>query len=160
MQYWKPSTTAAAIIERERKFLMIEETTREGIRLNQPAGHLDPGETLAMAAVRETLEETGHIVEPLACVGIYMSRYQHEDTGTDVTYIRYAFACRMIAFDSSRPLDKGIIRALWMTANEIEDKTDMHRSPLVMKSLRDYLNGKRYPLDMVYTHDACLTTLV
>ena len=87
MQYWKPSTTAAAIIERERKFLMIEETTREGIRLNQPAGHLDPGETLAMAAVRETLEETGHIVEPLACVGIYMSRYQHEDTGTDVTYI-------------------------------------------------------------------------
>lgn len=160
MHYWKPSTTAAAIIERDGKFLMIEEDTREGVKLNQPSGHLDPGETLAMAAAREALEETGHIVEPLACVGIYMSRYVHEETGTDVTYIRYAFACRMIAFDSSRPLDHGIVRAMWMTAKEIEDKTDMHRSPLVMKTLRDYLNGRRYPLDLVYTHDTCLTTLV
>jgi 8-oxo-dGTP pyrophosphatase MutT (NUDIX family) len=160
MQYWKPSTTVAAVVERDGKFLMIEEETREGLKLNQPAGHLDPGETLMDAVARETLEESAHIVEAVACVGIYMSRYQHEETSTDVTYLRYAFVCRPIAFDSSRPLDKGIVRALWMTASDIEAKTDMHRSPLVMQTVRDYIKGKRFPLDIIYTHDSCLSSLV
>jgi 8-oxo-dGTP pyrophosphatase MutT (NUDIX family) len=160
MEYWKPSTTVAAVIERDGKFLMVEENTREGLKLNQPAGHLDPGESLLDAVARESLEETAHLVQPVAVVGVYMSRYQHESSGTDVTYIRYAFACRAVAFDKSRPLDTGIVRAVWMSAVEIENKTDMHRSPLVMQTLRDYLKGKRFPLDLIYTHDSCIATLV
>lgn len=160
MEYWKPSTTVAAVIERDGKFLMIEEQTREGLRLNQPAGHLDIGETLLDAVARETIEETAHIVEAVACVGVYMSRYTHEESNTDVTYIRYAFACRPIAFDAKRPLDKGIVRAIWMTYAEIEAKSDLHRSPLVMKTLKDYVAGKRFPLDLIYTHESCLSVLV
>jgi phosphatase NudJ len=160
MEYWKPSTTVAAVIDRDGKFLMIEEQTREGLKLNQPAGHLDPGESLLDAVCRETLEESAYIVQPVACVGIYMSRYQHESSGTDVTYIRYAFACRAITQDTSRPLDKGIERAVWMTADEIENKRDMHRSPLVLQTLRDYIKGRRYPLDLIYTHDSCIATMV
>ncbi len=160
MQYWKPSTTVAAVIERDGKFLMIEEKTREGIKLNQPAGHLDPGESLIDAVARETLEETAYIVHPVSCVGVYMSRYLHEETGTDVTYIRYAFACRAVTNDTSRPLDHGIIRAMWMTPDEIRAKQDMHRSPLVQQTINDYLKGKRFPLEMIYTHNSCINSFV
>ena len=99
MDYWKPNATVAAVVEQDGRFLMVEETTREGLRLNQPSGHLDPGETLAQAVVREALEETAHHVEPIACVGVYMSRYRYEPTDTDVTYLRFAFACRVIQVD-------------------------------------------------------------
>ena len=104
MDYWKPNATVAAVVEQDGRFLMVEETTREGLRLNQPSGHLDPGETLAQAVVREALEETAHHVEPTACVGVYMSRYRYEPTDTDVTYLRFAFACQVIQADPERRL--------------------------------------------------------
>lgn len=160
MNYWKPSVTVAAVVERDGRFLMVEEETSEGLRLNQPAGHLDPGESLLSAVVRETLEETAHHVQPAACVGIYMSRYRSERNGNDVTYVRFAFACRIVAADAQRELDAGIVRALWLDADEIRARRDMHRSPLVARTVEDYLAGKRYPLDMIFTHPSCVYTHV
>ena len=160
MRYWKPSVTVAAVVERDGRFLLVEEETREGLRLNQPAGHLDPGETLLQAVVRETLEESAHHVEPAACVGVYMSRYLSEASGTDVTYMRFAFACRLIAADPERELDAGIVRAVWLGAEDIRARSDMHRSPLVMRTVDDYLAGKRYPLEMIFTHPNCVYTHV
>jgi len=160
MGYWKPSVTVAAVVERDGRFLLVEEDTREGRRLNQPAGHLDPGESLAQAVVREALEETAHHVDPVACVGVYMSRYLDEKSGIDVTYMRFAFACRMVAHDAERPLDAGIVRALWLSPDEIRSRRDMHRSPLVMRTVDDYLAGKRYPLELIFTHPSCLYTYV
>jgi 8-oxo-dGTP pyrophosphatase MutT (NUDIX family) len=154
MEYWKPSVTVAAVVERDGRFLMVEEHTGEGLRLNQPAGHLDPGESLQQAVVREALEETAHRVEPSACVGVYMSRYRGGDA--DVTYLRFAFACRVLAAEPQRPLDAGIVRAVWLTPGEIRARQALHRSPLVMRTVDDYLAGRRYPLDLVFTHPSCL----
>lgn len=156
MSYWKPSVTAAAVIERDGRFLFVEENTTEGLRLNQPAGHLDPGESLVQAVVREALEETAGHVEPTACVGIYMSRSRNEAAGTDDTYLRFAFACRLISFDEKLPLDKGIVRAVWLTPDEARAQRKIHRSPLVMRTLEDYLAGRRFPLEMIYTHPSCI----
>lgn len=160
MRYWKPSVTVAAVVERDGRFLLVEEETREGLRLNQPAGHLDPGESLEQAVVREALEETAHHVEPIACVGVYMGRYLGQESGTDVTYMRFAFVCRAIAADRERALDAGIVRALWLSADEIRARRDLHRSPLVMRTVDDYLAGRRYPLDLIYTHPNCIYTHV
>lgn len=160
MDYWKPNATVAAVIERDGRFLMIEEKTREGVRLNQPAGHLDPGETLAQAVEREALEETGHLVRAMAGVGIYMSRYTHEDSGADVTYLRFAFACRVQGVDRERPLDRGILKASWLSVEDIRARSDIHRSPVVMRTIEDYLRGKRFPLELIYTHSSCIYSLV
>ena len=156
MDYWKPNTTVAAVIERDGLFLMVEEMTPEGLRLNQPAGHLDPGETLAQAAAREALEETAHQVRALACIGVYLSRYRHDASGTDVTYLRFAFACEVLGHEPQRALDTGIERAIWLSADEIRARAAMHRSPLVMRTLDDHLAGQRYPLSLIYTHPSCL----
>lgn len=159
-RYWKPSTTAASIVENDGRFLVVEEHTRDGLRLNQPAGHLDPGESLEAAAVRETLEETAHHVEPMSLVGVYMSRNRSESTGVDVTYVRFAFACRLVGFDPGRSLDRGIVRALWLTPDEIRARQAEHRSPLVLRTLEDYLAGRRFPLDLIYTHPSCVVSHV
>ena len=158
MNDWKPSVTVAAVIERDGRFLFVEEETPEGLRLNQPAGHLDPGESLLQAVVRETLEETAATVEPLACVGVYMGRYRSKAAGTDVTYLRFAFACRLHAIDGARPLDAGIVRAVWLTPDEVRARLPEHRSPLVMQTLDDHLAGRRFPLDLIHTHPSCLET--
>ena len=160
MDYWKPNATVAAIIERDGRFLMIEEQTREGPRLNQPGGHLDPGESPQQAVERETLEETAHLAQAVAGVGIYLLRYTHQASGADVTYLRFSFACRIISIDRERPLDTGIIRTLWLGAEEIRARSAMHRSPVVMKSIDDYLKGKRFPLDLIYTHPNCVYSMV
>lgn len=160
MSYWKPSVTAAAVIERDGRFLFVEENTSEGLRLNQPAGHLDPGESLVQAVVREALEETAGHVEPYACVGVYMSRGRDPSAGLDTTYLRFAFACRLLSFDEKRPLDKGIVRALWLTPGEARARSEIHRSPLVMRTVDDYLAGQRYPLELIFTHPSCLSTHV
>ncbi len=160
MEYWKPSVTVAAVVERDGRFLLVEEQTREGLRLNQPAGHLDPGESLLQAVSREALEETAHHVEPVACVGVYMSRSLSESSGTDVTYLRFAFACRALAHDAGRALDAGIVRAIWLTANEIRSRSDMHRSPFVMRTVDDYLAGRRYPLELICTDPSSVYTHV
>lgn len=160
MDYWKPNATVAAVVERDGRFLMIEERTREGVRLNQPAGHLDPGETLVQAVEREALEETAHVVTAVAGTGIYLSRYTHEPSGADVTYMRFAFACRPVTVDKSRPLDRGIVRTLWLTVEEIRARSDMHRSPVVMRTVEDYVRGKRFALDLIYTHESCVYSFV
>ncbi len=150
--YWKPNTTVAAVVERDGRLLMVEEHTPDGLRLNQPAGHLDPGESLQQAAVRETLEETGWRVEPTALLGLYMARYANAREGVDVTYLRHAFVCRPLSHDASRPLDDGIVRALWMTPDEILAARERHRSPAVERTVLDWVAGRRFPLDLVWTH--------
>ncbi len=148
---WKPSVTVAAIIERDGKFLLIEEETSEGVRLNQPAGHLDPHETLEQAVVREVMEEAAHDFTPQALVGMYMSRYRSTRRGVDVTYLRFTF-CGTAGASYDRPLDHGILRTLWMTRDEMAACQERHRSPLMLQCVDDYLAGKRAPLDLLHTH--------
>ena len=144
--------TVAAIIERDGRFLLVEEHTPEGLRLNNPAGHLDPGESPAQGCARETLEETAHHFTPTAIVGIYVSRFQRP--GEDITYVRFAFCGDLGAFDDQRTLDTGIVRTLWMSAQEVRNSADRHRSPLVLKCMEDYLAGQRFPLALVHTDAA------
>ncbi|MDL2355203.1 MAG: NUDIX hydrolase [Pseudomonadota bacterium] len=148
---WKPSVTVAAVIERDGHFLLIEEETSEGVRLNQPAGHLDPHESLEQAVVREVLEETAHDFTPSALVGMYMSRYCSKRRGTDVTYLRFTF-CGTAGKQHDQPLDHGIIRTLWMTRDEIAACEERHRSPIVLRCVDDYLAGMRAPLALMHTH--------
>ncbi|MES2296856.1 MAG: NUDIX hydrolase [Pseudomonadota bacterium] len=148
---WKPSVTVAAIIERDGRFLLIEEETSDGVRLNQPAGHLDPHESLEQAVVREVMEETAHEFIPHALVGMYMSSYRSPRRGQDVTYLRFAF-CGVAGAEHDQPLDEGIIRTLWMTRDEMAACQESHRSPLMLQCVDDYLAGKRAPLDLIHTH--------
>ncbi len=148
---WKPSVTVAAIIERDQRFLLVEEHTAEGIKFNQPAGHLDPGESLVAAAAREALEETAHDFIPDTLVGVYLSRYQSSRMNEDVTYLRFAFTGSLGALHD-RPLDEGILRTVWMSYQEIMATQDRHRSPLVFKCVEDYLAGQRFPLSVIHTH--------
>jgi len=141
----------AAIIERDGRYLLVEEHTPEGLRLNNPAGHLDPRESPEQAVAREALEETAHGFTPTALVGVYLSRFQRPATGEDITYLRFAFCGDLGHFDPSRPLDEGIVRTLWMTPQEVRDSTDRHRSPLVLRCIEDHLAGRRFALDLVNT---------
>lgn len=148
---WKPSVTVAAIIERDGRYLLVEEHTPEGLRLNNPAGHLDPGESPEQGVARETLEETAFGFRPTALVGIYLSRFQRESTGEDITYLRLAYCGELGPFDAARPLDTGIVRTLWMTPGELRACVDRHRSPLVLRCIEDHLAGQRFPLAAVHT---------
>lgn len=157
-EVWKPSVTVAAIIERDGRFLLVEEETSDGIRFNQPAGHLDPNESLIDAVARETLEEAAHDFTPTALVGMYMSRYLSSRTGQQVTYLRFAFAGELGAAHD-RPLDHGILRVVWMTRDEMLACESKHRSPLVLRCVDDYLAGKRAPLSLLYTHPSAIGVL-
>ena len=152
---WKPSVTVAAIIERDGKFLLVEEHTPEGLKLNNPAGHLDPGESLADGCAREALEETAHVFCPTALVGVYLSRMQRQNkedgTGEDVTYLRFAFCGDLGEAQIGRALDDGIVRTLWMTPQEVRDSAARHRSPLLLRCMEDYLAGQRLPLSLLYS---------
>jgi phosphatase NudJ len=139
-----PSATVAAVIERDGKFLFVEEL-QEGRRvLNQPAGHLDPGESLVAACAREVMEETAHRFEPTALVGIYRWYYQP----ADVTFLRFCFSGTLFEFDPSKPLDKEIVALHWLSPAELKAKSQMHRSPLVQQCVDDYVAGKRFSLDV------------
>jgi 8-oxo-dGTP pyrophosphatase MutT (NUDIX family) len=155
---WKPSVTVAAIIERNGQFLLVEEETSDGIRFNQPAGHLDPNETLEQAVIRETLEETAHDFSPTALVGMYMSRYLSSRTRKVVTYLRFTFTGEL-GVEHDQPLDDGILRTVWMTRDELLACQEKHRSPLVLQCVEDYLQGKRAPLSLLYTHPSALGVL-
>lgn len=148
-EVWKPAVTVASIIERDGLFLMIEEDTSDGRRINQPAGHLDPGESLVQAVVRETLEETAHDFRPTHLVGTYLARYMSNRRGIPVTYLRFAFAGEVGA-RHDRPLDEGIVRTMWMSYDELLATRDRHRSDLILKCIDDYRAGARAPLSMVY----------
>ena len=119
---WHPSVTVAAIIERGGKFLLVQEHTPEGLRLNNPAGHLDPGESLIQACAREVLEETAHPFTPTGLLGIYMSRFQRPSSGEDITYLRFAFCGDLGAEIAGQALDEGIVRTLWMTPDEMRER--------------------------------------
>jgi len=153
---WKPSVTVAAVIEHDGRFLLVEEETPEGLKLNNPAGHLDPGESPVQGCVREALEETARAFAPTALVGVYLSRFQRPGTGEDVTYLRFAFCGTVGESIAGRTLDTGIVRTLWMTADEVRASTAQHRSPLLLRCMEDYLAGKRYPLDAVFTDPSVL----
>lgn len=154
---WKPSVTVAAIIEKDGRFLLIEEHTADGLKLNNAAGHLEPGESPAEGCAREALEETAHRFRPTALVGVYLSRFQRTRTGEDVTYVRFAFCGETGEPDPFLPLDEGIVRTLWMTPDEIRASTDRHRSPLLLRCMEDYLAGRRFPLDVVHTDPSVIT---
>ncbi|MEO7128406.1 MAG: NUDIX hydrolase [Rhodoferax sp.] len=151
---WKPNVTVAAIIEKDGRFLLVEEHTPEGLKLNNPAGHLDPGESPLQGCVRETLEETTYSFEPTALVGVYLSRTGRKGTNgkpdEDVTYLRFAFCGELGTADGRRSLDEGIVRTLWLTPDEIRASTARHRSPLLLRCVEDYVAGRRYPLELVY----------
>lgn len=140
---WKPNVTVAAIAELEGRFLLVEEQTEEGMRLNQPAGHLERQESLIEAVARETLEETAYDFLPQHLVGIY--RWQKP--ASPITYLRFAFSGSTGRLHAGRALDKGIARALWLTPEEIRASRERHRSPLVLKCMEDYLQGRRIALD-------------
>lgn len=152
---WKPSVTVAAIIERNNRFLMVEEETPSGIRINQPAGHLEAHESLEQAVIREVLEETACPFTPMALIGTYLSRSPSSFTGEDVTYLRFAFTGEC-GEATDRPLDKGILRAVWMSYADILHCEHIHRSPLVLQCVDDYLRGKRAPLSLLFTHPSVI----
>lgn len=141
----RPAVTVASIVEHERRFLLVEEITQGALRLNQPAGHLEPGETLIEAAARETLEEAAWHVEPIALVGIY--RWEAPDNGA--TFVRFAYAARARAHEPGRALDAGIVRAVWLSYEEILARRNDHRSPLVLRCIEDYRAGTRFPPSLV-----------
>lgn len=148
---WKPNVTVAAIIERDGRFLLVEEDTADGLRLNNPAGHLDPGESPIEACVREVLEETAHDFAPAALVGVYLNRFTRTRTGHDITYLRFAFAGTVGTHHEWRALDEGIVRTVWMTLDELHASAARHRSPLVLQCIQDYLAGQRAPLALIHT---------
>ena len=162
---WKPNVTVAAVIERDfdgvRKFLLVEEHTRDGLRLNNPAGHLDPGESPLQGCVRETLEETAYHFTPTALVGVYLSRFERHQPGhdqpLDVTYLRFTFCGELGELVAGRALDTGIVRALWLTIDEIRASAPLHRSPLLLSCLEDYLAGQRFPLSLISTDSSVYT---
>lgn len=151
---WKPNVTVAALIERDGKFLLVEEDTSDGILLNNPAGHLDPGESPLQAVIRETLEETACQFQPESFVGMFMSRFRRTRNGEDTTYLRLAFHGTVSEADPSLELDEGILRTVWMTADEIRSQPHRMRSPLVIECIEAYLAGERYPLSILNVHDS------
>ncbi len=153
---WKPNVTVAALIERDGHFLLVEEDTADGLRLNNPAGHLDPGESPIQACIREVLEETAHDFTPTAVVGVYLNRFRRTRTGDDITYLRFAFAGQLGTHHGWRALDEGIVRTVWMTPEEIRATRERHRSPLLLRCLEDYLAGQRFALSLVHTDDSVL----
>ncbi|MBE2243644.1 MAG: NUDIX hydrolase [Burkholderiaceae bacterium] len=143
---FRPSVTVAAIVLHGGRFLLVEEETPEGLRLNNPAGHLEQGESPLEAVVREALEETARVFTPDALLGVYLSRFTRPLTGDDVTYLRFAFRGSVGDADPARALDVGIVRTLWMTPDEIRASRPRHRSPLVLRCIEDHLAGRRHPL--------------
>nr|WP_235430469.1 NUDIX hydrolase [Xanthomonas sp. MUS 060] len=142
--HWQPDVTVATIVAHDGRLLQVEEAIGGALVLNQPAGHLEPDESLVEAAVRETLEETGWQVRPTAFIGAYQWK---ADNGRH--YLRFAFAADPLEHHPQRPLDTGIVRALWMTPTELQSAQPRWRSPLVWRTVADFLAGQRYPLDLL-----------
>ncbi|HEY6086867.1 MAG TPA: NUDIX hydrolase [Burkholderiaceae bacterium] len=144
---WKPSVTVAAVIEKDGRYLLVEEQTADGLRLNNPAGHLEAGESLEQAVVREVLEETACHFTPSHLVGVYLAQVPRGDEA--ITYLRFAFAGHAEPADPRRALDQGIVRTLWLTAAEIEASRERHRSALLWRCVQDSLKGANYPLALL-----------
>ncbi|SER34061.1 ADP-ribose pyrophosphatase YjhB, NUDIX family [Nitrosomonas sp. Nm51] len=152
---WKPNVTVAAVAEQENKFLLVEETVSPGAitLLNQPAGHLEAGESLIQAVVRETLEETGYTFTPEWLIGIY--HWHSSDNNT--TYLRFAFSGDVSDFDPDYVREACIVNAGWYAMPQIEELTMRHRSPLVKQCIQDFSANKRYPLEILTHYNFDLT---
>jgi 8-oxo-dGTP pyrophosphatase MutT (NUDIX family) len=163
---FKPNVTVAAVIEQHGRFLLVEEETPQGLRLNNPAGHLEQGESLIQACARETLEETAYVFEPIALIGIYLSNRTNNDgqvkeniqnqtnnwvAPSPPTYLRFAFSGHLGSFQEGRALDTGIVGTVWLSHAEILLQAQRLRSPMVLRCIADYLAGQCYPLDLVHT---------
>jgi phosphatase NudJ len=146
---WKPAVTVAAVIAERGRYLLVQEHTREGLRLNNPAGHLDPGESPLEAVQRECLEETARTFVPGALVGLYFWRFTRREPAEDVTYLRIAYCGEVGAEQPGRRYDSGIERTLWLTLDEIRARRAEHRSPLVLRCIEDHQAGRRFPLDLI-----------
>jgi 8-oxo-dGTP pyrophosphatase MutT (NUDIX family) len=142
---WRPSVTVAAVIERDGRFLFVEEMIDGRRVLNQPAGHLDPGESLIHACAREVMEETAHEFVPDGLVGIYRWKYEP----ADATFLRFCFSGKSLSHDEERKLDKEIVALHWLSLGDLAKRKSDHRSPLVQKCVEDHLSGRRYPLDVL-----------
>jgi 8-oxo-dGTP pyrophosphatase MutT (NUDIX family) len=161
---WKPNVTVAAVIARTldgvQKFLLVEEQTRDGLKINNPAGHLDPGESPLDACIRETLEETAFHFKPTAIVGVYLSRFERTGSAReeplDITYLRFAFCGELGEHVAGQALDEGIVRTVWLGIEELRASVDTHRSPLLLQCVEDYIAGKRYPLELITTDPSVL----
>jgi 8-oxo-dGTP pyrophosphatase MutT (NUDIX family) len=141
--------TVATVVVRDGRLLMVEERAQGKLVFNQPAGHLEPDESLSEAALRETREETGWEVKLTAFIGAYQWKAVDSDGSGDRHYLRFAFAAEPLSHDSARELDEGIVQALWMTPAELQEQQARHRSPLVWQVVQDYLAGRRSPLSML-----------
>lgn len=144
---WKPNTTVATIIENDGKFLFVEEQDSGKVVFNQPAGHLEPNETLINGAIREVLEETGHTCE----ITEYLGLFTFTASSNDTTYHRHCFVGNSIKYDPALTLDDGIIGTRWLTLDELV-QSKQARSPLVIKCVQNFLNQRTYPLDVIYEH--------
>ena len=157
-QRWKPSVTVAAVAGREQggrtEYLLVEEHTPTGLRLNNPAGHLEPGETPQQAVVREALEESGRAFVPETFVGVYLAA--GSDAAGPATYLRLAFAGHVGDADPARRLDHGIVGTVWMTLEELRASRPRLRSPLVLRCIEDAAAGRVFPLDAVSTDASAL----
>ena len=144
MTVWRPSVTVAAVIERDGRFLLVEERSEGRLVLNQPAGHLDPGESLVAACSREVMEETAHRFEPTALIGVYRWYFAPQD----VTFLRFCFRGKILGKEE-RALDKEIVRLHWLTPEELRARKADHRSPLVQRCVDDFLAGRNFPLEVL-----------
>lgn len=147
---WQPDVTVATVVVADGRLLMVEETVGGQRVLNQPAGHLEPDESLVEAALRETREETGWDVRLTGFVGAYQWKAPMQADGRGGRhYLRFAFAAEPVHHDPARPLDEGIVQALWLTPTELQAEAARHRSPLVWRTAEDFLAGRRQPLDVL-----------
>ena len=160
IERWKPSVTVAGIIEKDGQYLLVEEHTPNGLMFNNPAGHLDPGESPLQGCVREVLEETAFHFTPTALVGVYLSRFfkqaSADEPAQDISYLRFAFTGELGAHEAGRALDVGIVRTLWMSIEEMQATQARHRSRLLLRCAQDHAAGQRFPLETVYTDPSVL----
>lgn len=155
---WSPRVTVAAIVEQDGRYLLVEEQTSDGLRLNTPAGHLEPGESPLDGAVREALEETGRPFCPAALLGTYLAASRDAE-GEPTTWLRIAYCGSVGAPLPGHVLDAGIVRTLWLTPAEVRASADRHRSPLVLRCIEDHQRGQRFALDAVGVDPSALWTL-
>jgi len=146
-QRWLPHVSVAAIIERDKQFLLVEEIKQGKLMLNQPAGHWENNETLEEAVIRETLEETAWHFKPTFLIGIYQWQHPIEN---NLTYLRFAFGGDLLEHDKFRTLDHDIENTIWLNEAEIRGSIERHRSPQLIKCVEDYLSGQRYPLECIH----------
>jgi 8-oxo-dGTP pyrophosphatase MutT (NUDIX family) len=148
-RFWQPDVTVATVVVRDGRLLMVEERAGGRLVFNQPAGHLEPDESLQQAALRETREETGWEVRLTGFVGAYQWKAGDDEGRAGRHYLRFAFAAEPVRHDPDQPLDDGIVQAVWLTPAELQQQAARHRSPLVWQAVQDYLAGRRSPLSML-----------